>query len=367
MKLPLTNINKLTELPVKYLLQAICAITVLWSGWFIYRASSPILSDTTFVKTESTWKDEKDGESILTLMRGHLEKLRQPTSYVSNNQVKDLRNVFSPPVQQSNIPSVFCETCGGENLGNTFICKHCGSVIVPLVKIDTDKDGMPDDWEIKYSFDPKDLADAHEDADGDGVDNLTEYLKGNNPRKDKPDNSAQENLLPFSLVNTYQKPIQILFMGYILLKDGHYEMQVNWAGKTEFYKLSDELRGYSILDFKKIIQTIPNPKTGVSTFDDISFIVCQKKKFQPKTFVKGKLVTDNDVFAKVYFADPIAEREVHIDSVIEDSIQNRKYKVIDIGLQPQKIIVVDETKKTYTLHSQKESTGLTPNNQTVEE
>ena len=55
--------------------------------------------------------------------------------------------------------------------------------------IDTDQDGMPDGWEIKYrrwigqtftggnewSLDPSDPSDATEDADGDGLTNLCEY------------------------------------------------------------------------------------------------------------------------------------------------------------------------------------------------
>jgi len=47
---------------------------------------------------------------------------------------------------------------------------------------DDDEDGMQDDWEILYGFNPLDAADAAEDADGDGVSNLDEFLQGTNPR-----------------------------------------------------------------------------------------------------------------------------------------------------------------------------------------
>ncbi|MDH5692026.1 MAG: LamG domain-containing protein, partial [Gammaproteobacteria bacterium] len=46
---------------------------------------------------------------------------------------------------------------------------------------DDDNDGMPDEWEIQYGFDPLNAADALLDADGDGVSNLDEYLGGTNP------------------------------------------------------------------------------------------------------------------------------------------------------------------------------------------
>jgi len=48
-------------------------------------------------------------------------------------------------------------------------------------KYDGDSDGMPDQWELVYGFDPKDPSDAQEDSDGDGLTNLEEYLALSNP------------------------------------------------------------------------------------------------------------------------------------------------------------------------------------------
>lgn len=47
---------------------------------------------------------------------------------------------------------------------------------------DTDFDGMPDAWELAHGLDPDNPADAHLDADGDGLTNLEEYLAGTDPR-----------------------------------------------------------------------------------------------------------------------------------------------------------------------------------------
>ena len=49
--------------------------------------------------------------------------------------------------------------------------------------IDTDHDGMPDDWEMLYGFDKNNQADASLDFDGDGLTNLEEYLAGTNPKQ----------------------------------------------------------------------------------------------------------------------------------------------------------------------------------------
>ena len=46
---------------------------------------------------------------------------------------------------------------------------------------DTDGDGIEDEWEIIYGFDPLDPADGALDLDGDGLDNLAEFLGLTNP------------------------------------------------------------------------------------------------------------------------------------------------------------------------------------------
>ncbi len=52
--------------------------------------------------------------------------------------------------------------------------------------IDSDGDGIPDNWMMQYFGHPTgqagDLSLAQDDADGDGMSNLAEYLAGTNPR-----------------------------------------------------------------------------------------------------------------------------------------------------------------------------------------
>lgn len=49
--------------------------------------------------------------------------------------------------------------------------------------VDTDKDGMPDEWEKKYGLNPNDASDANGDINGDGYTNIEKYINGIDPTK----------------------------------------------------------------------------------------------------------------------------------------------------------------------------------------
>src|SRR5687767_9759165 len=52
--------------------------------------------------------------------------------------------------------------------------------------IDSDNDGLPDDWEAAYGLSASDPADAAIDSNGDGIINLLEYAWGGDPRVNDP-------------------------------------------------------------------------------------------------------------------------------------------------------------------------------------
>ena len=47
--------------------------------------------------------------------------------------------------------------------------------------VDSDNDGMPDEWEIRYGLNPNDPTDAVLDCNGDGYTNIEKYINGIDP------------------------------------------------------------------------------------------------------------------------------------------------------------------------------------------
>jgi hypothetical protein len=59
---------------------------------------------------------------------------------------------------------------------------------------DTDGDGMPDEWELRFKLDSQYSSDGPQDQDEDGYTNLEEFLNGTNPKVfvdyTKPENNV---------------------------------------------------------------------------------------------------------------------------------------------------------------------------------
>ena len=115
----------------------------------------------------------------------------------------EIRRPFTIPEWKGNLfvpeTRVTCVDCRRPIPIEAEVCpnKGCGARQPeggPAPGLDSDKDGMPDAWELEHGFDPNDARDALLDADGDMFRNVDEYLGKTNPR-DKNDHPPYETAL----------------------------------------------------------------------------------------------------------------------------------------------------------------------------
>ncbi len=63
--------------------------------------------------------------------------------------------------------------------------------------LDTDGDGIPDTWEIKYGLDPNNPYDSVKDSDNDGLVSLFEYYFGSSPNDEDSDDDGSSDFFEF--------------------------------------------------------------------------------------------------------------------------------------------------------------------------
>ena len=101
--------------------------------------------------------------------------------------------------------------------------------------VDTDKDGMPDQWEKKYGLNPRKASDAIEDMDKDTYTNLQEYQAGTDPTNPRSNPEGLEYLLQrYTLRNISRENVSLLFMGYTQWSPEYLDLQINWRDVSLF-------------------------------------------------------------------------------------------------------------------------------------
>lgn len=193
---------------------------------------------------------------------------------------------------------VFCQkgdeaskekACGRPIPADCEVCPICGmKQHVVKVEADSDKDGLPNDWEKKYGLNPNDPADAQLDADDDGFTNLEEFTAKTDPRNPKshPDyfeslsvvGALQQTFLPFWFKNYTQIRVGYRYYFQLLDKNGEdlkgYNATANALEGEQVGKSGFQVGAFTK---KSELRAIAGSKTGAKKSVDVSTIELVRK------------------------------------------------------------------------------------------
>ena len=203
--------------------------------------------------------------------------------------------------------------------------RNCGAqqpAALNAGKKDSDLDGIPDEWELKYALNPN-ADDALQDADGDGFTNLEEYQALSNPRDADAHPAFAEKLRVITIGRTFM-PLSFRGVQRLGANDMRFLLKNKRLQRDTYAKLGDTVDGYKLVKYeaKKI-------KVRKKTFDvdeDVSVLTVSKdNKIIPLTINREN---QGEIGASLIFLVDQTRMVVKLGDVIK--LKNNSYKIIDI-------------------------------------
>ena len=221
--------------------------------------------------------------------------------------------------------------------------------------VDSDNDGMPDVWEIKYGFKQLDPADGNQDADGDLFTNVEEYEAKTNPKDPESHPDYLDSLSIVGDLRTDKLPFW--FKSYTPTRD-NFRLQFVVADKqyrqfaeatngqevvytlAKWSKKGDKVKsGWRVVKFEKKEERVTRRGAGQSVVVDASSVDLER-------------VSDKRVITVKIGVNPVSVEEqmdlqwdrgegkkLTVAKGSEFALGNRKYKVK--SLRKGRVTVVD--------------------------
>jgi hypothetical protein len=222
---------------------------------------------------------------------------------------------------------VSCVKCGRPIPVDADMCpfRNCEAQQPEALKAkikDSDFDGMPDEWELKYGLNPN-ADDALQDADGDGFTNLEEYLALTNPRDADSHPPYAEKLRVLKIGRT---PMPLSFQGVQVLSanDMRFLLKNRQLRRDTYAKLGDTVDGYKLVGFEP--KKVKVQKGTFEVEEDVSVLTVSKDdKMIPLTINREN---QGEIGASLVFLVDQTKMTVKHGDIIK--LKNNSYKVIDI-------------------------------------
>ena len=223
---------------------------------------------------------------------------------------------------------VKCVKCGRPIPVDADVCpfRNCGAQQPTVVRAnikDSDLDGMPDEWEIKYGFNPNNADDALQDADNDGFTNLEEYQAGTNPR-DPASHPPYAKKLRVLKIGHMPMPLSFQGVQRRSANDLRFLLKNRQLQRDTYAKLGDTVDGYKLEKYEEKKIKAPPGTFGVD--QDVSVLtVSRDNKAIPLTINSEN---QGEIGAKMVFLVDQTFIMAKIGDIIK--LKNNSYKIIDI-------------------------------------
>ncbi|MDD5679316.1 MAG: hypothetical protein PHW60_15205 [Kiritimatiellae bacterium] len=245
-----------------------------------------------------------------------IEKLRSPDqipAWSNHLMVAELR--------------VSCVKCGRPIPVDADVCpyRNCGEQQPAVVRSnikDSDLDGMPDEWELKYGLNPN-ADDAMQDADADGFTNRDEFQAGTNPR-DAASHPPYATKLRVIKIGRMPMPLSFQGVQRLSTNDVRFLLKNKRLRRDTYSKLGDTVDGYKLVKYEE--KKVKVKKGTFEVMEDISVLTVSKDdKMIPLTIYREN---QGEIGANLIFLVDQTKMTVKIGEVVK--LKNNSYKIVDI-------------------------------------
>ena len=293
-------------------------------------------------------------------------ELKKPHKGVDAVDLKDLVKVAghlkTPPALREIDPKkksylaserrVFCQkgdeaskekACGRPIPADLEKCPFCGmKQHVVKVEVDSDNDGLPNEWEKKYGLNPNDPADAELDKDNDGFTNREEFEAKTDPSDPK---SHPDYLDSLSVAGELQQTtLPFWFQSYTPIPGGHRftlrrldqnGQDLSGYNTTWSVKKDEPIgkTGFAITGFeqKSELRVIAGSKTGAKRNVDTSTIELTRASDGKKlsaTIMVRKIPVETQI--ELSYDRGKNSWKKNVSAGAELDLNGEKYRVIDL-------------------------------------